>query len=615
MAGLNPLISLLLFLFLQLPSFCHSQPTYSGTIANIKDLANQQVLSLSEKQAIIDSALLIFTKVNPNNDVQKNFLNVDVVEKLDKIRANLGNFQSSYAFHLQLYTVFNSLNDGHTTYTPPHPMKSATGSLGFFVHRYYDSAMNSRYVMTSKWSVLPFEHPTFVPGVEIKAVDGRPVHQVVVELGKQGFARKEDDYVRFGQFYLTFRDLRHVGEQMKTSVLFEYKALDKSIQTVSVPIIYLFSLPDGVFSLPDGVFSILDPSLRNLHFTSNRSRSALQIPRAVKGDSVGTSSSSRMMMLKQCFIPNHDVMNAILASEDKTHHAKTSTQTAAALSESAELQRGTIVVNKKFGVDLMAEVITTSSGVTFGRLVVNSFFVGDLKKWGKEIQRLLGVLPKDNLVIDIRNNLGGSALASLLLWEYVTDKKISAPPYKLQGRATPIMMNLLKDQALSNLLPNFRTHIAMGSTLSGPVEDVLADGIRNPKERAPQVFFGKVITLVSSFTASSGDIYASLVRDVGRTELLGVDESTNGAGASTVSFNYLAELSPKVLKELPKGVDFNTAFFRFYRANDFDGALVEHFGVPVTTKYYERKKDLLNDGVGMFKFIGAMFDANKNTNK
>lgn len=214
---------------------------------------------------------------------------------------------------------------------------------------------------------------------------------------------------------------------------------------------------------------------------------------------------------------------------------------------------------------------------------------------------MLKLLPKSGLVVDIRSNPGGCSSIASVLWSSIFSAPL--PSYQLVLRASPFMNDTFVDP--DGELNKF---LLAGSELTGPGRD-----LTNTSGEYKKVFEGqKVILVVDSITASGDDLFTSFFSDVGTGEnkfVVGLDSSTNGAGATVISFSDFQgfRASDEQFHDIVSGTDFFSAFGRFFRGGKNAEKLIEHLGVPVDFKYYITRNDLLNNNEDLMNDLGKVF--------
>lgn len=278
---------------------------------------------------------------------------------------------------------------------------------------------------------------------------------------------------------------------------------------------------------------------------------------------------------------------------------------------------------------LKATRITPNNGTAFGVLRVTSFAPGDRDAFLAEAGRLLSLLPSTGLVVDVRRNPGGFSSMTGGLFQLIFSKKSSgggpALPYRypLVMRASRFMLNVLGRSSSSALGTALRRligrHVETGAEFTGPWVN-LPLGLSTSNNKMKKYKGDRVVILTDSMSFSAAELFTALVKDsediAEKRVVLGVDPSTNGAGATVNRLEDIAasvrknsgdEEERRVFSNLPKGVDFTTATMRFFRAgNEAMGELIEHYGVPADVVYYENLLDVVFEDESLLSSVGQM---------
>lgn len=76
-----------------------------------------------------------------------------------------------------------------------------------------------------------------------------------------------------------------------------------------------------------------------------------------------------------------------------------------------------------------ARTVQTPSG-TFGHIRIHTFHVPNAGPFVDEFVRLIGALPQNGLIVDVRGNGGGSVWASELTLQTLTPRRITPEPFQ-----------------------------------------------------------------------------------------------------------------------------------------------------------------------------------------
>src|SRR5207248_5843349 len=92
----------------------------------------------------------------------------------------------------------------------------------------------------------------------------------------------------------------------------------------------------------------------------------------------------------------------------------------------------TVIATTRPPGELKARTVTTSHG-TFGHLRIYTFLMSDGNFLGflAEVRRILRLMPRDGLILDVRGNGGGYAYAAEALLQYFTPRLVQPAPFQL----------------------------------------------------------------------------------------------------------------------------------------------------------------------------------------
>lgn len=360
--------------------------------------ANTPALSLAEKRAAIDISAQVFQEINVNVQIYKSLYSFDIASALrgfaqDKRLSKLSNVQ----FHQSMATIFRQAHDLHCVYAPPPPFPRIISTLKFKVSIFYTSRQNDasekprrRYMVSD---LSPSNNSTLRLGAEILSWNGIPVDRAVRALGCLSYGSNDAARIARGVDLLTFRSFvadpipkyepvqivfRLRGVKKAISMPWSYGDLEASLgATPEMQILSRMHQSNQIFPLGRGIGRSSDPN--------------------VIGESVETFNSSVRTIGKS---------------------------------------RITIPLKPEVADFFTAEIIKTKSG-RIGRIVLPSFAAaGDtLKSILKEMARVLKLMPRKGLIMDVRGNVGGSpeyvrAVAELYIGQ---DKSIDDQPIILRG--------------------------------------------------------------------------------------------------------------------------------------------------------------------------------------
>lgn len=209
------------------------------------------------------------------------------------------------------------------------------------------------------------------------------------------------------------------------------------------------------------------------------------------------------------------------------------------------------------------------------------------------------------LIVDVRDNGGGSIRASERIVQWVAPKIGRIEPSQLYFRATDLTLRFCQlgdavrdlgpgQDGLEPWVPSIKQALQTGGTFSDGVEYTNKDDC-NVADRV--VFPCPVIVVTSGLTWSAAEFFAAGFQDHAGL-VLGIDETTGGGGAN---FRQLSELNdyfgtPAPFEDLTSkanGAGFQLAFRRAKRVGLGAGTEIEDVGVRRNFSYSMTRADLL----------------------
>lgn len=541
---------------------------------------NAKPISFNDRKFILRTAAKVLREINPHRFLHLNFLNFDPSKQLLQLKDSLSlrNY-TNVQFHEKVRDIFQQMNDFHSVYRRPEPLGSSIAGLGFSISEFYNSTGDEkvpRYVVSDIFPGADFG--SFKTGVEILSYDGVPIRQAVKLAGKETSASNPSAQDAAGLDFLTFRFLG----------------------TEKIP---------SANESPKVMFRDLNGSVGNITFQWIYTQFIQEEMEEVQEEMEETSR--------------------VIASNSRTekanvHSPRRPSPSLGLLPQTVRLTENQTIIEVKGNLtnSLQAEILKTSFG-EIGRLWIQSF-PDFSKEFVEEYTRILKLMPKNGLILDIRSNGGGDPDLVKSILELCSS--IESPPFLTNIRASRLNNRLIFedednivmdddfrenfDRFITAYKPGMRTASITGERFSGPTTNGLISF--RVKERQTQVYHGPIIAVSDARTYSGGDMFASFVVDTGICELVGLANATGGGGASTFSYSIISEMYPKIVKPLPDvGVDFSTSYSRFYRTGNQSGFLVENFGIEPTIRYFPTYRDVIEGDCDLYEFLGQLLTSEK----
>jgi len=265
-------------------------------------------------------------------------------------------------------------------------------------------------------------------------------------------------------------------------------------------------------------------------------------------------------------------------------------------SRPSDLEKSSMPDNFKF---MTAQ---TKSG-EFGYIRVFSFATSNDDDFVNEFIRILGLLPQNGLIIDVRGNGGGRIPAGEKILQLLTPKKIQPEYFHFVN--TPLTLKLCKtDESLTEWEESIETSIETGSVYSQgfsllPVEEYNKIG---------QKYKGPVILIIDALCYSTTDIFTAGFKDHEIGTILGTSGKTGAGGANVWTLEALHNsLGDNIIKfPLPKNAYIQVALRRSTRVGKMLGVPLEDLGVRPGFIHLMTKDDVLHDNIDLIEKAGSL---------
>ena len=224
-----------------------------------------------------------------------------------------------------------------------------------------------------------------------------------------------------------------------------------------------------------------------------------------------------------------------------------------------------------------------------------------------EVARLLGLLPPQRLIVDLRGNPGGLVWAAERMLQLFTDHPPDRPivPTRFQLVASPLTrqlaaspFNRLELQAWSAVAGGRRVHRRAVRAAAA------ADRPRRGATTAPRAYPGQAVAVVDANTYSSGDLFSAGWVDNEVGPLVCVGQATGAGGANVWTSNQLRDAlagTDHQFAPLPADVGFTIAIRRAIRSGLSDGIPIEDLGIS-GIPYAMTRDDLLHENRDLYAF-------------
>ena len=526
-------------------------------------------LTLEERQRIVDQALVLIEQVYVHLPLKRAMHAVDPVQRLKLLRYRLHTL-SERRFHDEMISIFMELRDLHTNYLLPAPFGYMTASLPLRIEEFFEDG-ERKYLVTDV-SAGSIDGPHFERGVVITHWNGTPMDRAV-ELNADRQAGSNPD-ARHAQGVDTMT-ARYMGQSAPPDeewVVLNYVATDGQEREARVE--WLVTQPD------------MSPTAVNPNSAEDPLSYAL-------GIDVQTESIRRARKL--LFAPEAMKLERLVT---ELFEARGGLEPGEAVPDPGMADVST------FPDKLQFRSVSTPHG-EFGYIRIRSFHVDDVDGFVAEVVRITRLLPQNGLIVDVRDNGGGTIPAGERLLQIFTPKKIE--PERLHFINSLLTLELSKRQGLRVWSESIAQAVETGS----PFSDGFPTYPDEPENcnRLGQQYRGPVVLIINGLCYSTTDIFAAGWQDHEIGPILGTHGNTGAGGANVWTHELLGRAlsgQDSPILPLPKGTRMRVAIRRTSRVGERSGDPLEDLGVVPDQIYHMTKNDVLNDNEDLIAHAASL---------
>jgi len=513
-------------------------------------------LSVDDRRLIVQQALMLLEQNYALLPFKVARYGINPLQRLRLLQARLGRPggpEAEVRFHGELVDIYNSLRDLHTRYTLPRPFNAAAAFLPFLLKEFTEDGRRRFLVGRRRPDDAELSDPAFRFGVEVTQWNGVPIARAIERFAERMPGANPDARQARAVDRFTFRALGFgppPDEELLTINYVDHQGQDRQINmTWSVS-----SFAPGSSGSAADTATLEDPSGFDVE--------AVQVARL------------RTLVFAPEFIAAEESGEPVAAGPDD------------------------IRVSPEWSTVFEARRVT-AAGQLFGHLRIRTFrppasAIDGIDGFVREFIRLLGELPQDGLVVDIRGNPGGAIWASELCLQALTAHPVEPEP----GQFAATMLNLRicrANQEMAAWLPSMDQALETGATYSAGIPFTPQDWLT----AVPQSYFGPIILVTDARCYSAADIFAAGFQDNRIGLVLGVD-GTTGAGGGNVwkTANLLGSLPTEEdppFRPLPGGADLSLVIRRVLRVGPNAGAPLEDYGVVADERHEMTRNDIMNN--------------------
>ena len=220
----------------------------------------------------------------------------------------------------------------------------------------------------------------------------------------------------------------------------------------------------------------------------------------------------------------------------------------------------------------------------------------------REVGRLLGRLPQNGLVLDVRGNGGGYVIAAEYLLQYLSPRTVTPEPMQfVNTRATADCAGPSPTTRRGGRRSTSRSRPARRYSSALPLYPA------SSVNAVGQLYHGPVVLVTDGLCYSACDIFAAGFQDHGIGPVVGSTRTpAPAAPTSSPTATCSAEWTGGPLAALPGRADFRVALRRCLRVGDRFGQPVEDLGVVPDQRHDLTRRDLLEDNADLMEFAGSL---------
>jgi C-terminal processing protease CtpA/Prc len=525
-------------------------------------------LSEHQRESIITMFTDLLDGLYVHLPLKRAMYGIDPVQQLRRLHER-ARVMSDEAFHREIGTILSNLRDAHTVYIAPTPFLGTVARLPFLVEQ-FGSEVAPGFLVSKVIGEL-VDDPEFVTGVEIVEWNGVPIAEAIRRRGEVERGGRPDSAMARALDSLTLRPLGLGPPPDEKWVIVGYRSGDdEPIREHRFEWRFIDPGPG-----PD------EPHPTEPAATATAMHPDRALVRRAKKLSFNTGLWSSEVRDR-------------LSTRDATPDASG-------------------WLTGRFQDNVSARAITVDER-EYGYLRLWSFDLSDDDGFVAEVVSILGQLPQDGLIIDLRGNPGGLIWAAERLLQLFTPSRISPSRFSI------IASDLTR--AMTDAPQNRRELGPWRRTLLEAIGtgEVYSQSVTvTPHDRCNdigQVYGGPVVAVVDPTTYSAADLFAAGFADNGLGTVVSVGRATGAGGANVWradTLNSVLAGTSKSLPRLPRGVGFTMSVRRATRIGASDGAPIEDVGIVGHRSYAMTRADLLDGNVGLHAYCARLLEAEPST--
>ena len=515
----------------------------------------QRMLDLEDRQRTIEQVILLLNRYYVHLPMKKTMHAVDPVQRLrilsHELEQGSGEPMLDLDFYREVIAACDSLRDLHTAYRLPRPFRGKVAWLPYLIEECFDRETKQRRYLISKLIANPGPD-SFEAGVEVLSWNGVPIDRFVKRIAAQMPSGNPAACWARAMNSLTVRSITRGQIPDEDFVRLQYRTRD------------------GRTAHYEQAWLLFEPS------AGSRNLSPENFGR-VEAAGLGLDDhTDDLQQAKKALFAS----DRIAQEEQISMGAGLAAVTAGADSDTDEEATTLPTI-------FQARRVYSEDNNAFGYLRIFSFNIDNADEFVDELRRLLGCLPQDGLIIDVRGNGGGLIHAAERALGLLSPRAVEPEPAQFIN--TPATLRLCRRHSVSQRLQglvlapwldSMERSVASGATHS------LGFPITPPEDckRTGQQYQGPKVLIVDGLCYSAADMFIAGFKDHNLGWIIGLHNSTGAGGANVWShrlLRYLAVDQPGHggLRRLPGGADLRIAVRRTLRVGPNAGEVIEDFGI------------------------------------
>jgi hypothetical protein len=518
-------------------------------------LTDAEPLTVGERRQLVRQAQVLIEQLFVHLPLKRAMHAVDPVQRLRLLDRRLEGF-SDRRFHDEMISIFVGLRDLHTNYLLPLPFAGRIATLPFRIETFWEGDTR-RYLVTGIAEGLDL--PPFDLDVEVTHWGGIPIERAVALNGERNAGSNLDARHARGLVSLTQRPMGKLAapEEEWVDVTF---------------------LADGATHQQRFTWRVVEPP---------------PAPTAA-GPSPLADSVAGALGLDALAEDVRRAQKLVLAPEAMALER--------AMADAEQVPADQLDTHSALPDALQFRTVPGPRG-DLGYLRIRTFVV-PVFEFRDEVRRILGLLPQNGLIIDVRGNGGGRIAAGELILQLFTPRRIE--PERLHFINTPLTLEAASRPG-SGLEP-WRESIAEAVETGSPFSDGLPLAPTYPElcNTIGQQYDGPVALVTDALCYSTTDIFAAGFQDHEIGPVIGTSGNTGAGGANVWDYDDLLEALPDHFRPLPKQASMRVAIRRTTRVGKRAGDPVEDLGVVSDRIHRMTRRDLLERNVDLIADVAQV---------